>query len=587
MIDSILEPFTKKISENLLNYFTKKQSAMKIYDINTLEKFMNDYLIKHKSIYYVKTLVNAEKGKYLLDIYSPMELGHEDLILPQELSSIKSISNKVIISGVGGMGKSILMKKMFLDTITSEDDWNIPIFIELRNLLIPKEDIKNIDFFEKIILTFFSSRGLQFHQKDVEMLLNDGKLHILLDGLDEVKSEHKRMLTMSLDTFIKKYDNNFFALSSRPLSKNTSWGDFETLNILPLKRKNAIELIKKSFNDSSNSTRFIQMLESRLFYNYEELIGIPLLLIVMYLTYNYNGEIPHTTIEFYSKAFSTMYNVHDSSKDESFIREKKTALSQKEFEEIFQSMCFFSYLDEVYSFGEFELTHYISRGIESLRKLGYEKEIYVENYSHDLVFILCFLINENDEFKFIHRSFQEYYAAEFLKKFPDEKQTAFFTKRFDVYEEGQDSFLYYLKQLEPERYIHNFIYHGIKSIIDAYNDYRNDECSLYIEDNIATIYLDDFDYSFHKAIETIARNEFYDSIAEIPQYKKLPTSITKYYSPPYDFPITGISDSRIQKHFIEHVFEVDLENFQAWIEIYERKLNAYEFSDFDDFIQTL
>lgn len=594
MFNSLITELSKKIGNNLYNFFSEKvidiSSEIKVQDKDFFNEFSENYLEKFKSVYYVKTLINAEKGRYLYDIYVPMNLNHQGIVIDQNIIEVEKISKKALISGVGGIGKSLSLKKLFLDTIINQDDlnWKIPIFIELRNLLIPIDSVQDENFFEKYILSFFVERNLSLEPKSLILLLNTGKITFLLDGLDEVRSKDIKILKLSLDKFIKKYNKNTYVISSRPRNSFLSWSDFAEFKICPLDKQSAVKLIETSYRESDLSKRFIKALHEDLFERFEEIAEIPLLLLIMYLTYNYNGSIPHTTSEFYAKAFSTMYNTHDLSKDESFERERKTKLSQADFEMVFESMCFFSYFNEVYSFDEYELKEYISRGIDSLKKNNRVVDVSYEDYAYDVINILCFLVKENGDYRFIHRSFQEYYAAEFIRKFPDEKQTSFLSKFFGKDYEMESDFLFFLKEIDRERFIHNFIYAMLKEIIENFNSYDVMEYRNYIEDNIVDFYVNSSEYYFYKYNENKARDEFYDILKEKPSYEKISDlSLQSISDEDIDIPNIGITSDEIINEFITKIVKKDIMLFQDWVNEYERELKNDEFSDFEDYLNTL
>lgn len=96
----------------MYDFFNKKvfshSTNVKLQEKDFFEKFSLSYLEKFKSIYYIKTLVNVEKGKYLYEMYVSMHLKQAGFKINQDIDEIEKISKKAFISGVGGMRKSIL-----------------------------------------------------------------------------------------------------------------------------------------------------------------------------------------------------------------------------------------------------------------------------------------------------------------------------------------------------------------------------------------------------------------------------------------------------------------------------------------------
>lgn len=61
-----------------------------------------------------------------------MEIGRKEIFKADNVNSILDKSNFVIIQGTGGIGKSTLMKHLFINELEKKD--LIPIFIELKDM---------------------------------------------------------------------------------------------------------------------------------------------------------------------------------------------------------------------------------------------------------------------------------------------------------------------------------------------------------------------------------------------------------------------------------------------------------------------
>ena len=134
----------------------------------------------------------------------------------------------------------------------------------------------------------------------------------------------------------------------------------------------------------------------------------------MLLTFNNYAEIPSKMHLFYSEAFDTLYAKHDATKS-SFKRELKSQLSRDIFKNIFAEFCFYTYFDQKYSFTTGELGKY-------LNNLNTEEKFDKTAYIDDLVGAVCMLIRDGIDYNFVHRSFQEYFAAFYIQGLDDEQQ---------------------------------------------------------------------------------------------------------------------------------------------------------------------
>ena len=165
---------------------------------------------------------------------------------------------------------------------------------------------------------------------------------------------------------------------------------------------------------------FIDDLRKGMFAKYESIASVPLLLSIMYMTYVDNTTFPDSLEDFYDKAFETMLYGHDRRQKTGFEREFSSELGYTDFKEVFRAFCFRSYFNDEYSFSESALV----RNIFEVREIS-ETPFNAHAYIEDLVNITCMLILEGHDYVFIHRSFQEYYAASFVSKMLEDEQEEF------------------------------------------------------------------------------------------------------------------------------------------------------------------
>jgi predicted NACHT family NTPase len=120
----------------------------------------------------------------------------------------------LMVLGGPGSGKSLFLRKLGLEALKGEKGsykhtcW--PVFLELRSFdgqlgsleaMIAKEFTSH--------LTFEDAYNL------VQGLLENGKLLILLDGVDEISLKDKRFALREIERLIKDHSNNRFVASCR------------------------------------------------------------------------------------------------------------------------------------------------------------------------------------------------------------------------------------------------------------------------------------------------------------------------------------------------------------------------------------
>ena len=397
---------------------------------NKIEKFFKDLNAKDSIRYkdaYEKYLVNTEqkvsKIKTIIyrrapkDLYSFYEctgvMYNGNTINTENINDILKIGNKIIVSGTGGIGKSILFKHLFLNTIA--ETAYIPVLIELRSFNI--YDTKDISIYTAIYECLVDN-GFELSDEYFEYSLKEGAYIILFDGYDEVNRDKTEKITKEIKELSEKYGKNKFLISSRPSEEFIGWNDFYEVETLKLNKQQALNLIKKLEFDELVKDTFYKELDRTLYDKYESFASNPLLLNIMLLTFQKHASIPERLNDFYDEAFVTLFNVHDATKD-SYVRDIRSGLGCEDFKLVFAYICFKSYFNEEFQFSESRLRVYIKQTREKFDRFNFT----VENFKEDLTQSVCMLVKEGGAYRFSHRSFQEYFAAVYTCKLVDDVQS--------------------------------------------------------------------------------------------------------------------------------------------------------------------
>jgi len=378
-----------------------------------------EYLKNAKNKYSkIKTLIYRHSPRDIYSFYECIGLRYKgkDIDTSTVLNLI-DLSSKIIVTGTGGIGKSMLMKHLFLNSIESMG--LIPIFIELRSF--NTYDTKEISL-KKAIYDTLIEFGFSLEEEYFEESVKEGGYLILLDGYDEVSRDKAQIITREIREFSNKYPENKFIISSRPSDEFIGWNDFAEMRSLKLTKQQALNLIKKIDFDAKTKEVFYKQLDDKLYEKYESFASNPLLLTIMLLTFSDNAYMPDTLNDFYEQAFSTLFNMHDATK-EAYVRDIRSGLGCEDFKSVFSYICFKSYFKNQYDFTEYEIRDYIKACQEKFPNLS----ISVDNYLEDLTLSVCMLVKDGLKYSFTHRSFQEYFAALYTCKLVDSDQTKLLT----------------------------------------------------------------------------------------------------------------------------------------------------------------
>lgn len=410
----------------------------------------------HSKYSKIKTLIYRHAPKELYSFYECIGVHYNgETIDTSDINNIINIDKKVVITGTGGIGKSILLKHLFLNTVEKTNF--IPVLIELRSFNIVEE--KSISL-RAAIFNALEQNGFKLEEEYFEYSLEEGGYVILLDGFDEVNRDKMLKVSSEIKSLCSRYQDNKFIVSSRPSDEFIGWNDFAEMSSLKLSKKQALSLIKKIEFDEHIKAVFYKELEESLYDKYESFASNPLLLNIMLLTFNNHASIPDKLNDFYEQAFSTLFNMHDATKD-AYVRDIRTGLGCEDFKTIFAYICFKSYFRDEYEFIEVRLRKYIQESKEKFDRLHFT----VDDFQEDLTTSVCMLVKEGINYRFAHRSFQEYFAAWYTCKLTDSTQYRLLTNWLK--ESGSaihDSYFTMLFNMQGEKVNKIILSPGIKEI---------------------------------------------------------------------------------------------------------------------------
>ncbi len=407
---NIVEDSAKNAWNKIKKFFKDLDAKDSIRYKTAYEK----YLINTKQkVSKIKTIIYRRAPKDLYSFYECIGVRYNgNTINTENINDILKVGNKIIVTGTGGVGKSILFKHLFLNTVAETE--YIPVLIELRSFNI--YDVKDISIYTAIYKCLVDN-GFELSEEYFEYSLREGAYIIFFDGYDEVNRDKTEKITSEIKALSEKYGENKFFISSRPSEEFIGWNDFCEVETLKLNKQQALNLVKKLEFDEVVKDTFYKELDRTLYDKYESFASNPLLLNIMLLTFQKHASIPERLNDFYDEAFVTLFNVHDATKD-SYVRDIRSGLGCEDFKLVFSYICFKSYFNGEFQFSESRIRFYIQQAKEKFDRFNFT----VENFQEDLTQSVCMLVKEGGTYRFSHRSFQEYFAAWYTCKLVDDVQ---------------------------------------------------------------------------------------------------------------------------------------------------------------------
>ncbi|MFW0714436.1 NACHT domain-containing protein [Pedobacter sp. N23S346] len=376
---------------------------------NLFEFGLSDYLHSQtQKFYFTNTFIHRNEKVVFKNIYHPIKASYKKLTA--DFADIESAFDEykyITIIGSAGSGKTTLTKYIYLKTI--EERKKIPILIELRNLNDYDHGIENL-ISEKILKTRIKPNDITLTRA-----LQSGKFLFLLDGYDEIFSEKNQEINRQIELFIDTYPLNNYLITTRPGSGIENFPRFYDFKVCELQNEDVTHFITRLVDEEEKRNRIIKTIKEN--QNYSEYLRNPLLLSMFIMAFENHPEIPKRKSAFYRNVFDTLYSKHDGITKNSFLREKKTKMQLDDFENILSILCYLTLLEGSYDFTHEKLYDYLQK-IKTTFSLKYDTDALI----HDLRTSISILVLDGFEYRFPHRSMQEYFTAFFISRLPTEKK---------------------------------------------------------------------------------------------------------------------------------------------------------------------
>jgi len=460
VITDLAKSTARTLYKKLVDYIVDIQKKDEVDFGYAYENYLNYAKVVHEKI---KTLLYRHVAKEIYSFYECIGLKRSGTVIDtSDINNVLEIGNKIIITGTGGIGKSVMMKHFFLNTLQNTN--YVPVLVELRGL--NEFDEKNINLID-YIYSVMERLKFRLERNYFDYSLETGCYVILLDGFDEVKNELSKQVTSQIFALSEKYPENHYVVSSRPLEEFMGWNQFEELHSMSLSKKQALSLIKKIDYEQHIKEKFYKELDEYLYDKYKTFASNPLLLTIMLLTFENRVSIPDKLNDFFEQAFTTLFHTHDATKG-GYKRDIQSKLGYEDFKSVFSYFCFKSFFNSDYKFSENQVLEYISM---AKKKNIIETNFNSMDFLKDLTNSVCMLIHEGLDYRFSHRSFQEYFAALYTIQLDDSQQKRFLKLWLqDNSYRITSSYLDMLYELQPSRFIKNIITPGIMELQELFKN---------------------------------------------------------------------------------------------------------------------
>ncbi|MES2690793.1 MAG: NACHT domain-containing protein, partial [Bacteroidota bacterium] len=409
LVSAITEIFVKpKLADIAKGLKLKVNKIESIFE----DKF-NEYLTRSYEKYSImNTIVFHNQQRLLKDLYIPLTLENTDqeqFTIDRFDKNFLPVYERILITDTAGMGKSTLLKKIFLSVI--DEAVGIPILVELRRISKSKDIIQEI-------MDQINSISKDLDKDFILRLIQQGNFVFLFDGYDEIPTENRVEATEQIQKFINKAGKNLFILTSRPESALSAFGDFKGFSVKPLAKNQAFDLLRRYDGNGNLSKELIKKLQGKTYNNIDEFITNPLLVSLLFAAFEHKHTIPIKKHIFYRQVYDALFESHDLTKGDSFAREKFCKLDVDEFHRVLRHIGYNCLIKGKIEFTKDEILDLIKDAKTYVSGISFKESDLLK----DLISTVPLFTIDGIYYKWSHKSLQEYFAAQFIFLDSKEKQ---------------------------------------------------------------------------------------------------------------------------------------------------------------------
>ncbi len=423
VVDKVVSAFIKELFKESKNILKELNDEGIVFIGSGLKTYLSEKYAKYKTI---KTILKGNTPVDFYTVYYPLNIlvrnntrYKKKIISTETIANLFSNNSCITIIGDAGSGKSTLVKHLFIQSL--KEKHLIPILVELRYI-----ELSELTFLSYITKSISDSE-ISNNSRIIERMLTKGCFVFFLDGFDEINKDNEAEIIKGVDDFVSKYVRNKYILTTRPHSNGENINNFNNFDISQLSKENGdihgfIDL------QLSDEKELADKIKSSVDTGKNEYIRSfltnPLLLSLYILTYQNNADIPNKKYIFYRRVINSLFAEHDSKSKLGYVREKRSDLTQIEFERVLKAYCFLTYFE-----GEFSFDYdYVVDKVDAVKTGIKDISFNTQDFIFDMKVSVSLWLDDAGTLSFAHRSLQEYFSALFIKDLVDSNKERIYSK---------------------------------------------------------------------------------------------------------------------------------------------------------------
>ncbi|MHC5735118.1 NACHT domain-containing protein [Nostoc sp.] len=230
--------------------------------------------------------------------------------------------SKLRVLGKPGVGKTTFLQYLAIQCNQSAFAANqIPVFITLRNFA-EESKVTNEFSLLKYIRQEFLTSGIS-DPSVIETLLNEGRVLLLLDGMDEVLKQQSNAVLSEIRRFSEKYHKNRLVSTCRTAAQKLRLRGFTDVEIAPFTLEQIRAFAQKWFvaftktnteDGQAQSVDFIEKLELAENWQFRQLVVTPLFLHLACWVFHGQEKFPAKRTDFYKEGLDLLLGKWDEAR---------------------------------------------------------------------------------------------------------------------------------------------------------------------------------------------------------------------------------------------------------------------------------
>jgi hypothetical protein len=216
-------------------------------------------------------------------------------------------SSRSVLLGRPGSGKSTFLKYMLLRELQREAILQVPILLPLNEL-----GQRNKSVFDNLA-AIFERCQIASPGNFLEKLLSYGRVRLLIDGLDELRSDDRRAVIKEIQELMVSYPNCSFLVTCRTAAYEYWFGDCLHYEVQRFSKRSIIAFVLRWFSSEKKKARELltQILaNSRM----RDLCSSPLMLTIVCIGFDEGIDLSNNRAEIYKHAIDALLRKWDASR---------------------------------------------------------------------------------------------------------------------------------------------------------------------------------------------------------------------------------------------------------------------------------